>query len=100
MSFMVIDKSVSSGSFNDPTPEFERVLNYYGIDSTTLFGFNKSLRYSERIIEIGETITVGGIAKWKRLSEPLEGYSYSQIATFRKYRRAKDHHHRSSFRSS
>lgn len=81
MSYMVEDRSVSSGTFNDPTPEFEKLLKQYGIDSTTYFGFNKRLRYTERIIEVGEKITVGGIAKWKRLSEPMEGYSYSQIAT-------------------
>ena len=80
-SYMVIDKSVASGTFNDPTPEFEALLRHYGVNSTNYFGFNKSLRYSERIIEVGETITVGGIAKWKKLSEPMEGYSYSQIAT-------------------
>ena len=81
ISYMVTDRSISSGVFNAPTPEFLRLLKQYGIESTNLLGFNKSLRYSESIIEVGETITAGGIAKWKKLSEPLAGYSYSQIAT-------------------
>ncbi|MFI1744536.1 hypothetical protein [Thalassobellus sediminis] len=79
-SYMVEDKSVSSGTFNDPSPEFKKVLNDFGIESETWLGFNKTLKYSERIIEIGETISVGGIAKWKVLNEPIEGYHYSKIA--------------------
>lgn len=77
---MVEDNSMSSGTFNDPTPEFQKVLEAYGIESANWFGFNKTLRYSERIIEIGETITVGGIAKWKALEQPIEGFNYSKIA--------------------
>lgn len=78
--FLVKDRSVSSGIFNDPTPEFESLLSRYGIQSTNFMGFNKKLRYTERIIEVGEEITVGGIAKWKTLKEPLPEYSYSKIA--------------------
>ena len=78
--FMVEDQSVSSGTFNDPTPEFLKVLNDFNIESTSLFGFNKRLRYSERIIEVGETITVGGIAKIKQIDTKIENFNYSQIA--------------------
>lgn len=59
---------------------FQVGLKQYNIDSTGFLGFNKQLRYTEGIIEIGEEITVAGIAKWKNLSEPIEGYSYSKIA--------------------
>ncbi len=79
-SYMVEDKRITSGTFNDPTPEFKNVLNDFGIASENWFGFNKTLKYTERIIEIGETITVGGIAKCKTLKEPIEGYNYSKIA--------------------
>ncbi|WNH08849.1 hypothetical protein [Thalassobellus suaedae] len=79
-SYMVEDKSVNSGTFNTPTPKFQNVLDDFGIQSETWLGFNKTLKYSERIIEIGETITVGGVAKWKVLNEPIEGYHYSKIA--------------------
>ncbi len=79
-SYMVEDKRVSSGTFNDPTPEFQKVLASFGVESENWFGFNKTLRYSERIIEIGEIITVGGIAKWKTLKEPINGHNYSKIA--------------------
>ncbi|MEE9406483.1 MAG: hypothetical protein V3V28_00270 [Polaribacter sp.] len=80
ISHLVVDKKVNSGTFNDATPEFKTLLKQYNIDSEGFFGFNKSLRYSEGIIEVGEQITVAGIAKWKSLKEPIEGYSYSKIA--------------------
>jgi hypothetical protein len=78
---LVHDKSQSSGTFNDPTPKFIALLRRYNIEPETYFGFNKTLRYEEGIIEIGERITVAGIAKWKSLSEPLPEYPYSKIAT-------------------
>lgn len=81
ISYLVPDKNTSSGTFNDPTPEFESLLKQYRIDSTGFFGFNKQLKYSEGIIAIGETITVAGIGKWKHLSEPIAEYPYSKIAT-------------------
>ncbi len=78
-SFLVVDKKESSGKFNEPTPEFESLLRSYDINPKGWFGLNKSLRYTEGIIEIGEKITVAGIAKWNKLSEPIPEYSYSKI---------------------
>ncbi len=52
-----------------------------GIEHENWLGFNRTLKYTERILEIDETITVGGIAKWKVLKEPIEGHDYSKIAT-------------------
>lgn len=80
LSYIVEDKSMKSGAFNSPTPEFKKVLDDLGIKSETWFGINKTLKYSERIIEIGETITIGGIAKWKVLKEPIAGYTFSKMA--------------------
>jgi len=79
--YLMKDRSISSGLFKEATPEFERLLRSYNIEVTNFLGFNKRLRYSERIIEVGEEITVGGIAKWKTLNEPIPEYSYSKIAT-------------------
>lgn len=79
-SYIVADKKVSSGAFNSPTPEFQKVLKNFGVESENWLGFNKTLKYLERIIEVGETVTVGGVAKWKILKEPIEGYNYSKIA--------------------
>ncbi|PQJ79796.1 GIDE domain-containing protein [Polaribacter porphyrae] len=79
MSHLVIDKKVSSGTFNDASQEFEQLLKNYNIKSTGFLGFNKQIRYTEGIIEIGEEITVAGIAKWKNLKEPIKGFNYSKI---------------------
>lgn len=81
ISHLVVDKTQRSGTFNDPTPEFKGLLDTYNIDSENFIGWNKNLRYSEGIIEIGELITVAGIARWKRLNKPLPDYPYSKIAT-------------------
>lgn len=80
LSHLVVDKKETSGTFKDPSPEFEELLKSYNINTTGFLGFNKALRYTEGIIEVGERITVAGIAKWKSLSQPIEGYSYSKIA--------------------
>ncbi|MBT8259828.1 MAG: hypothetical protein KJN82_00820 [Bacteroidia bacterium] len=80
LSYLVIDRKISSGTFNDPTPEFKKLLTSYNINIKGFLGFNKPLRYIEGIIEVGEHITVAGIAKWKTLSQPIEGYNYSKIA--------------------
>ena len=78
---LVKDKDQSSGAFNDPTPRLRRILETYRIKPETFLGFNKKIRYKEGVIEIGEEITVAGIAKWKTLSEPFPEYPYSKIAT-------------------
>jgi len=78
--FLVKDKKQNSGTFNDASPKFESLLSKYNIRSTYRLGLNKTLRYEEGIIEIGEHITVAGIAKWKSLSNPLPEYPYSKIA--------------------
>ncbi|WP_298898535.1 GIDE domain-containing protein [uncultured Psychroserpens sp.] len=80
ISYLVKDTNQSSGVFNSPTPKFEAVLRRYNINPENFFGMNKRLRYEEGVIEIGERITVAGIAKWKALSEPLPEYPYSKIA--------------------
>lgn len=82
-SHLVVDTKVSSGTFNNPSPKFESLLKQYDIKSTGLFGFNKSLRYTEAIIELGEEITVAGICEWKSLDKPIPGYSYSKIASLK-----------------
>ena len=79
ISHLVVDKTQRSGTFNDPTPQFQRVLNRYSIESENFFGWNRTLRYSEGIIEVGENITVAGIVKWKQLKTPIAEYPHSKI---------------------
>lgn len=79
--YLVTDKKTHSGTFNDPTPEFKALLNHFNIDSEGFFGFNKQLRYSEAIIEIGEPLVVAGFVKWMTLESPIADYNYSRVAT-------------------
>lgn len=78
--YLVKDSTQRSGSFNDASPKFKALLDAYNIDSTNWLGFNKTLKYEEGVIEIGEHITVAGIVKWKSLKEPIPEYPYSKIA--------------------
>ncbi len=76
---LVIDKKTSSRTFKDPSTKFKAILNQYNIKSTGFLGFNKQLRYTESIIEIGKKITVAGIANHTSINQKIEGYNYSKI---------------------
>ena len=54
-----IDMTTRSGTFDDPTPVEEQFLARHGLRAAG-WVFNKSLRYREGVIEIGETIAVMG----------------------------------------
>lgn len=54
-----IDMTTRSGTFDDATPVEEQFLTRHGLRSAG-WVFNKSLRYREGVIEIGETIAVMG----------------------------------------
>ncbi|WP_397364335.1 hypothetical protein [Olleya sp. R77988] len=79
--YLITDEKTNSGTWNDPTPEFKKLLKYYNIESEGLFGFNKQLRYSEAIVEVGERITVAGYVKWIKLDNPVKDYNYSSVAS-------------------
>ncbi len=81
IAYLETDKTKSSGTFNDPTPEFMSLLRTFNIESEGFFGFNKPLRYKEAIIEVGERITVAGKVKWMDLENNMADYSYSSIAS-------------------
>lgn len=77
--YLIKDHSLESGFLNDATAKLENYLESLGKRSSGLLGFNKTLRYREGVIELDEKIAIKGIGKWKGLSEPIEGYSYSKI---------------------
>jgi len=58
------DREYDSGFMNDATPQLVDFLKKHGVDSEGLFGFNKSLRYKEGIIERDEPVAVYGQVKW------------------------------------
>lgn len=78
---LVKDYKENSGFRNDASDKLEQYLKSHSKKSTGFFNFNKTIRYSEGIIELNEPIAVKGIANWKSLKEPIEGYSYSKIVT-------------------
>lgn len=79
---LVEDHQERSGFGNDAKVHLEHFLERHGTSSTTFFDLmNRTLRYSEGVIELDELITVLGTARWKSLSEPIEGFPYSKILT-------------------
>lgn len=64
-SYIVQDKSYSTGFFTDATENLENYLASKGYESEGSFGFNKTLRYKEGILEQGEKIAVFGKGEWK-----------------------------------
>ena len=60
-----------------------KFLKKHGKKSAGLFGFNKTLRFKEGIIETNENIAIKGIAEWKSFNQPIEGYSYSKKLTLK-----------------
>lgn len=76
------DHKRNSGFMNDASHKLNAYLAQHNKSSTGFFGFNKTLRYKEGIIALNETVAVKGVAKWKALNAPVDGYSYSRILTF------------------
>ncbi len=68
-SYIVQDRSFSSGFFNDTTLELENFLTLRGHKSENFLGFNKTLRYKEGILENEEKIAVFGKGIWKDATE-------------------------------
>ena len=64
-SVIVKDNKQKSGFLNDASPQLEQFLNMHGIKSENIFGFNKTMRYKEGILEPGELISVFGKGTWK-----------------------------------
>lgn len=77
------DHKTSSGFLKDATMRLENYLKRYGKESTNFLGMNKLIKYREGVIEPNEKIVVKGIAEWKELKEPIKGYNYSKILTFK-----------------
>jgi hypothetical protein len=62
---LVKDAQFQSQTFQDATDRLERFLAEHGEQSVGLFGFNRTLRYSEGIIEAGERLVVMGAGHWE-----------------------------------
>lgn len=78
---LVTDHKLHSGFLKDANEEVEHFLKQYGKNSTGAFGFNRTIHYTERIIELDEEIAVMGIGKWTTIDTPIDGYSDSRVLT-------------------
>ncbi|PTX60135.1 hypothetical protein C8N46_107141 [Kordia periserrulae] len=78
---LVADHNAKSGFLKDADNTLEQYLQQHNKKSTNFLGLNRTLRYTERIIEIDEEIAVMGIGKWKTIDTPLDSYSDSRIVT-------------------
>jgi len=78
---LVNDFNKTTGFRNDAPEKLEAYLKAHNKKSTSVFGFNKQMRYREGVIELDEPIAVKGMAEWQKLNTPMEGYSYSKIIT-------------------
>lgn len=79
--YLIKDYKKKSGFRNDAPEKLEAYLKQHNKKSISFLGLNKNMRYSEGVIELNEPIAVKGLAKWKTLKVPVEGYSYSKILT-------------------
>jgi len=77
--YLVKDHTKNSGFLNDATERLELYLKKHDETSTNFIGLNKTIRYREGIIELNENIAIKGIANWKSIKEPIEGYLHSKI---------------------
>ncbi|MHC1702354.1 MAG: hypothetical protein AB9846_00470 [Tenuifilaceae bacterium] len=78
-SVLVEDRQFSSGFRNDATPELEKYLNAHGKKSEGAFGWNKTIRYKEGVLEEGELIAVMGRGEWKNAEFVQLPDSYDRV---------------------
>lgn len=78
-SYLVEDREYSSGFMEDATWSHKKYLQDHGQESTDFWGFNKSLRYKEGILEEGELIAVVGRGEWKKAEQEQLPDSYGRV---------------------
>ncbi len=66
---IVMDREFSSGFMDDPLPHLEEYLKENGHESENFIGMNKTIRYSEGVLELGEKVAVLGKGEWKTPEE-------------------------------
>ncbi|WP_197092839.1 hypothetical protein [Labilibaculum euxinus] len=80
-SYIVQDESYSTGFFTDAPQNLENYLNSKGVKSESSWGFNKTLRYKEGILEQGEKVAVFGKGEWKNAASVNLPEKYGRILT-------------------
>lgn len=70
--FLHKDIEWNSGISKPATPSLIKYLNQRNLDSFSIFGIDKTMRFYEGIIHIGETVAVKGTGKWEIKSNSSE----------------------------
>jgi len=78
-SYLVEDRQFASELGQDATPELERYLNAHGQKSEGVFGWNKSIRYKEGVLEEGELIAAVGRGEWKTAEQAQLPDTYDRV---------------------
>jgi len=78
-SYIVQDREFESGFGNDATELLKKYLKKHDVDSETMFGFNKTIRYKEGILEHGEIISVYGRGVWRNAEDLSLPTQYGRI---------------------
>ncbi|AWH87027.1 hypothetical protein HYN59_13900 [Flavobacterium album] len=63
--YIEMDKRYHSGTFEDAGPRLEAYLKKHDKKSQGFLGLNKSLHYSEGVLEKGEAVAVLGKGEWR-----------------------------------
>lgn len=79
--YLVKNLKYNSSFRNNISQELQTYLKQHSHKNTNFLGRTKTIKYTERVIEIDVKIGVKGIAKWETITAPLKGYSYSKILT-------------------
>jgi hypothetical protein len=78
-SYLVEDREYHSGFGEDATEVLEKYLKDHGEESEGLFGWNKTIRYKEGVLEAGELIAVVGKGEWRNSSQEQLPDSYGRV---------------------
>jgi len=66
---IVMDREFSSGFMDDPKLHLEEYLKQHGHNSENFMGMNKTIRYKEGVLQLGEKVAVLGKGEWKTSEE-------------------------------
>jgi hypothetical protein len=78
-SVLVEDREYKSGFREDATGILERYLNAHDQKSTGSFGWNKTMRYKEGVLEEGELIAAMGRGEWKNADQEQLPDTYDRV---------------------
>jgi len=78
-SVLVEDRQYKSGFRNDASSELERYLNNHEKKSQGTFGWNKTIRYKEGVLEEGELIAAMGRGEWKNADQEQLPDTYDRV---------------------